>query len=289
MSELQMWVLAARPKTLFAVVCPILVGTTMALSSGHFHPIIFLFTLLTGLGIQISTNFCNDYFDFIKGADTKERKGPLRITQSGLVSLSTMKKACAASLILTALFGLVLLWHGGVVIAILLTLSLLLAVGYTAGPYPLAYKGLGDIFVFVFFGPIACLSCYYLQTKELSLPCNIAGIALGSLSTAILAVNNIRDMEEDQKSGKRTLAVRFGIVFGKTEYITLLLIPSVVSCILSSSKPFALLSLVYLLPASKIARMVVSTADASELNRCLGKTGAILFLYTILLCLGWML
>lgn len=289
MSELQMWMLAARPKTLFAVISPILVGTTMAISSGHFHPIIFLFTLLTGLGIQISTNFCNDYYDFIKGADTKERKGPLRVTQSGLVSISTMKKACAVSLMTTALFGLVLLWYGGIVIALLLAISLLLAVGYTAGPYPLAYKGLGDIFVFVFFGPIACLSCYYLQTKDLSFTCNVAGIALGSLSTAILAVNNIRDIEEDQKAGKRTLAVRFGIVFGKTEYITLLIIPALVTFILSVTKPFALLSLVYLLPSIKIARLVLFTNDPSELNRCLAKTGMILFLYTALLCLGWII
>jgi len=289
MSNLQIWVLAARPKTLFAVISPILVGTTIALSSAAFRPVIFLFTLLTGLGIQISTNFCNDYFDFIKGADTAERKGPLRITQSGLVSLSTMKKACAISLSLTALFGLVLLWEGGLVIALLLALSLLLAVGYTAGPIPLAYKGLGDLFVFIFFGPIACLSCYYLQTGSISFACNTVGIALGSLSTAILAVNNIRDIEEDKKAGKQTLAVRFGIQFGKVEYITLLGIPALITLIISREKPLCLLSLGYLIPSWNVAKKVLFSKDAQQLNHCLAKTGFLLLVYTLLFCLGWIL
>lgn len=287
MHTLRIWLLAARPKTLFAVISPILVGTTMALSLGKFNGVIFLFTLLTGLGIQISTNFCNDYYDFIKGADTKERKGPLRVTQSGLVSAGTMRKACAIALGLTALFGLVLLWHGGLVIALLLALSLLLAAGYTAGPYPLAYKGLGDLFVFLFFGPVACLSCYYLQTKDLSFECNIVGIALGSLSTAILAVNNIRDIEEDKKAGKRTLAVRFGIVFGKVEYIILLCIPAIITLTLSVKHPLTLLSLIYLLPTGLVAKEVLKTKNAALLNRCLAQTGMILFIYTFFFCVGW--
>ena len=289
MSLLQIWMLAARPKTLFAVISPILVGTTIALSSFTFRPMIFLFTLLTGLGIQISTNFCNDYFDFIKGADTAERKGPLRVTQSGLVSLATMKKACVISLSLTALCGLFLLWEGGMVIAILLALSLLLAVGYTAGPIPLAYKGLGDLFVFVFFGPIACLSCYYLQTCSISFACNIVGIALGSLSTAILAVNNIRDIEEDKKAGKQTLAVRFGIQFGKIEYVTLLGIPALITLIISRERPTCLLSLGYLIPAWNVTQKVLFTKEARQLNESLAKTGLLLFVYTLLFCLGWIL
>ena len=279
--------LAARPKTLVAVLCPILIGTTMAASQGPLNPIIFIFTLLTGLGIQISTNFCNDYMDFVKGADTKERKGPIRVTQSGLVSIENMKKACGITLLFTTLTGLILLWYGGIVIGILLALSLLLAVGYTAGPIPLAYKGLGDLFVFLFFGPIACLSSYYLKTGLSSLACNISGIAVGAFSTAILAVNNIRDIEEDQKSGKQTLAVRFGIVFGKTEYILLLAIPAIITIVLGAEKPLLLISLGYLIPASQTAKTLLFTTEGSALNRCLGNTGFILFLYTVCFCIGW--
>ena len=289
MHAVKIWLLAARPKTLFAVVCPVLVGTTIAFSLGHFNPWIFAFTLLTGLAIQISTNFCNDYFDFIKGADTKNRKGPLRVTQSGLVPVHTMKKACVVSLLATALFGIVLIWHGGWIIALLVALSILLAVGYTAGPVPLAYKGLGDLFVFVAFGPVACLGCYYLQTANINLECNIVGLALGSLSTAILAVNNIRDIEEDQKSGKRTLVVRFGIVFGKMEYVILLLIPSIISLVLSVQRPLLLLSLLYLVPAIIIMTNVIYNNNPYKLNGYLAKTGILLFIYTTLFCVGWLL
>lgn len=286
MTTLRIWILAARPKTLFAVISPILIANTLAFCSQRFSLRIFIFTLLTGLGIQISTNFCNDYFDFIKGADTKDRKGPIRVTSSGLVSLKTMKKACSISLALTAFFGLFLLWHGGIVIGFLLAISLLLAVGYTAGPVPLAYKGLGDLFVFIFFGPIACLSSFYLQTKNLSLECNIIGIALGSLSTAILAVNNIRDIEEDEKARKMTLAVRFGIIFGKIEYLTLLLIPAVISMILSIERPLMLISVGYLAPAFFVTKKVLFTKSALELNSCLAKTGKLLIIYTLLLCIA---
>ncbi len=287
MIPFKIWMLAARPKTLVAVLCPILIGTTIAASHGPLNPIIFIFTLLTGLGIQISTNFCNDYMDFLKGADTKERKGPIRVTQSGLVSIEAMKKACGITLLFTTLTGLILLWYGGIVIGLLLALSLLLAVGYTAGPIPLAYKGLGDLFVFLFFGPIACLASYYLQTGSSSLACNISGIAVGAFSTAILAVNNIRDIEEDQKSGKQTLAVRFGIVFGKTEYILLLAIPAIITIVLGAEKPLLLISLGYLIPASQTAKTLLFTTDGSLLNRCLGDTGFILLLYTVCFCIGW--
>jgi 1,4-dihydroxy-2-naphthoate octaprenyltransferase len=270
------------------VICPVLVGTTIAFSLGHFNPWIFVFTLLTGVAIQISTNFCNDYFDYIKGADTKQRKGPLRVTQSGLIPESTMKRACAVSLITTALLGIVLVWHGGWLIALLVAISLVLAVGYTAGPVPLAYKGLGDLFVFIAFGPVACLGCYYLQTSDISFECNVAGLALGALSTAILAVNNIRDIEEDEKSGKRTLVVRFGIIFGKMEYAIMLFIPSIISLALSAQRPLLTLSLLYLIPAGIVIKNVIYNTNPSKLNSYLGKTGALLFVYTALFCIGWL-
>jgi 1,4-dihydroxy-2-naphthoate octaprenyltransferase len=289
MQQIKLWLLAARPKTLFAVISPVLVGSVIAFKEGQFNPYIFFLTLVTGLGIQISTNLWNDYFDFLKGADTKERKGPMRITQSGLVSLATMKQACIISLVITAILGVPLLITGGIFIGLLLAISLLLTIGYTAGPVPLAYRGLGDLFVFVFFGPIACLSTYYLQAHTFNFSCNIIGLALGALSTAILAVNNIRDIDEDKRSGKKTLTVRFGIVFGKVEYVLLLVIPSVVVLSLSPSRPFILLSLIYLIPAWNVTKKVLFSNDATELNKSLARTGATLFLFTALFCISWLI
>ena len=147
MNRVAIWVAACRPKTLIASMSPVLIGTTLALSQGYFNLRMFLFTLATGIGIQVATNFANDYFDFIKGADTEKRKGPTRVVQAGLVSLRQMKIGLLITLLLTFLSGYYLIWHGGLFISILLSVSLLLAVIYTGGPFPLAYLGLGELFV----------------------------------------------------------------------------------------------------------------------------------------------
>ncbi len=289
MNSLQIWVTAARPKTLCASVSPVILGSILAFSQGAFQPLLFLFTLITALGIQVSTNLANDYFDFLKGADTADRKGPLRVTQAGLVSLYTMKKAILTSLSLTAFTGLYLSLYGGIVIAGLLILSLLLAVLYTAGPYSLAYLGLGDLFVFCFFGPVAVLGAYYLQTAQFSLDAIFIGLGIGAISTAIICVNNLRDMEEDALVGKKTLAVRFGKTFAKMEYLTCLCLAGFIPYFFLFTHPFTIFSLLFLIPAVPCLRTVFYYEDPKELNIILVKTGQLLVIYTALLSLGWIL
>lgn len=153
MVALRIWLTASRPKTWSAGICPVLMSAAIALSDGSFQPLLFLFILLTALGIQMTTNFANDYFDFIKGADTAERKGPLRVMHAGLVSKATMQGAIVFIILLTLLFSIPLLYHGGILMGCLVLLSLVLALLYTAGPYPIAYLGLSEIFVLLFLDP----------------------------------------------------------------------------------------------------------------------------------------
>ena len=244
-------------------------------------------TLFTALGIQICANFANDYFDFIKGSDTKERKGPLRVTQAGLVSLPTMKKALYISFGITALLGCCLVWHGGLVIAFLVALSLLSAALYTAGPFPLAYLGLGDLFVFLFFGPIAVAGSYFLQRGQFSWVPVLLGIGAGALSVTPLVVNNIRDRAEDLLANKKTLVVRFGKLFGQIEYIICLAVGSLVPFLFLREHPFCLFSLFFLIPAFPMVRALFTYSDPKDLNKILAKTGQVLLLYYFLFCIGW--
>lgn len=280
------WFYAIRPKTLPAALCPVFIGTTLALTAGCFHLMTFCLTLITALGIQISCNLLNDYQDFLKGADTAEREGPIRVTAAGLVSISTMKKASLCTLIFTALAGSYLVFQGGWVIALLLAISLLLAFCYTAGPLPLAYLGLGDLFVLIFFGPIAVIGTYFLQTGHFSLNALMAGWGPGAFSTAILIANNLRDEKEDSKHLKKTLVVRFGSRFGKWEYVAALCIALLLPLYFFSSHPFSLLASLTFLP-SLLAIHTLFTAE--KLASLLPKTARLLLLYSLLFCIGWML
>lgn len=287
MNTLQIWVAASRPKTLPLSIGPALTGTLLAFSQGFFHPILFILTLATALGLQICANFANDYFDFIKGGDTSERKGPLRVTQAGLVSLSQMKKALMIALTITGCLGCFLVWYGGLFLAVLVAISLLCAVLYTGGPFPLAYLGLGDLFVFLFFGPIATLGAYFLQTTSLSWDPIFLGVGSGMLAVAPLVVNNIRDEEEDRKTQKKTLVVRFGKRFGLIEYLACLITGALVPFIFCQQHPLCLLSLLFVIPASFLVRTILTYSDSKELNAVLAKTGQTVLLFHILFCLGW--
>lgn len=268
------WVQAARPKTLSASLCPVMIGFMLAMRDGFFHfPTIF-FTFLAALGIQIGTNLANDYFDFVKGADTSNRKGPVRVTQAGLVSPTAMKQAIFICFFLTALFCCFLVYRGGIYIALLSMLSLTLGLAYTAGPYPLAYLGLGDLFVFLFFGPIATAGTYYLQAQHFSFPALFAGIGPGLLSVAILTVNNLRDIQEDLLARKRTLCVRFGKRFGQYEYLSAILLAALTLT--------PLLSFVFLIPATPLIRAVFKAPEPQAFNPLLQKTSLLLFLFTAL-------
>jgi 1,4-dihydroxy-2-naphthoate octaprenyltransferase len=289
MNYIQVWAYACRPKTLVIGISPVLIGTTLAISQGIFNPLIFLFTLLTTVAIQIGTNLANDYFDFVKGADTKERKGFLRVIQAGLVAPARMKKVMIATFSIACLSGLYLIWEGGLGIAILLALSMILGILYTAGPFPLAYLGLGELFAFLFFGPIAVLGTYYLQIETLSKEACIIGISPGAFSMAFLTVNNVRDIDEDRVASKKTMAVRFGKTFGKCQYLFSVLLTLVPILYFYVDHPFSVLTLLILLPAIPLMKAMVNHRDPRLLNQLFAKTGQLQWLFTLLFCIGWML
>ena len=217
--KISIWLEGIRLKTLGASISPVLIGTVFSLKTHPFDTVTTLLILLFALGVQIATNLANDYFDYIKGADTKDRKGPRRLTQSGLVAPHIMQWVALSVTLCSALIALYLTIQGGWIVALIAVISLLAAYLYTAGPFPLAYIGLGDVFVLIFFGPLAVAGTVYLQTKIFSPLSIIVGLAPGFLSTALLVINHLRDRQEDLKAKKNTLIVRFGFNFGKWEYL----------------------------------------------------------------------
>lgn len=289
MNRLQVWTLASRPKTLVAGISPSLIGVALAMDQGYFNGILFLMTLLTGICIQIGTNLTNDYCDFIKGADSSERKGFLRVTQAGLVEPKTMKRAIIATFMAALITGGYLVYQGGFPIACILALYILLSVLYTAGPRPLGYLGLGDILVLLFYGPGAVLITYYLQTQSFSWEPLVAGLSPGALAMAVLVINNIRDIEEDRKASKKTLPVRLGRVAGKIEFLCAILLSFVPLIFFYKTHPFCLVAALTLLPALPIMRAVVMNQDSRLLNALFEKTTKLLWLFTLLFSIGWML
>jgi len=280
------WWKAIRPQTLSASISPVLMGSVMAFTTGLFDGMIFIITLITALGIQISCNLINDYQDFLKGADTPTRQGPLRVTAAGLITLPRMRKISFFSLACTALSGCYLIWHGGMIIALLLAISLLLAIIYTGGPFPLAYLGLGEFFVLLFFGPITISATYFLQTGIFSTDALLVGLGPGALSTAILIANNLRDEKEDRIALKKTLIVRFGTLFGKYEYLICLLVGITTPFYFMFTRPFTLIAVLTLLPASIALHTLFTHNHFSPL---LPKTARLLSLHTLLFSIGWML
>ncbi|MDP9363712.1 MAG: 1,4-dihydroxy-2-naphthoate polyprenyltransferase [Chloroflexota bacterium] len=215
------WLLAARPKTLPASVAPVVVGTAVAIREDGFVPSAALAALAVALLLQIASNLANDVFDFKRGADTADRLGPLRVTQAGLIAPERVLWGTGLVLGAAALAGLYLVWRGGWPILVLGFLALVSAVAYTGGPAPLGYLGLGDPFVFVFFGLVAVAGTAYVQTLSLSALALMAAVPVGCLATAILVVNNLRDVETDRVVGKRTVAVRLGADGARIEYALL--------------------------------------------------------------------
>ncbi len=209
-SPYRAWWLAIRPKTLTATIAPVAVGSALAFFTGAFEPLPALAALAGGLLIQIGTNLANDVLDFRRGADTAARLGPTRVVQAGLLTPRAVAWGAAAAFGGAALVGLYLVAVGGWPILVLGLASILSGVLYTAGPYPLAYVGLGDLFVMAFFGIGAVAGTYYVQALELSPAAILLGVAVGAMSVGILTVNNLRDIDTDRAAGKRTLAVRMG-------------------------------------------------------------------------------
>ncbi len=215
------WLLAARPKTLPAAVAPVVVGTAIAAADGGFFLPAAVAAFAVALLLQIGANLANDVFDFRRGADV-DRLGPVRVSQSGLIPPQQVLQATSLVLGAAMLVGAYLVWRGGWPILLLGLLAILSALAYTGGPAPLGYHGLGDLFVFLFFGAVAVAGTAYVQTQELSRLAVAASIPVGCLATAILVVNNLRDVETDRVAGKRTLAVRLGAPATRAEYALLL-------------------------------------------------------------------
>ena len=292
-SKLRIWIDAARPKTLWAAVAPVIIGSAMAFSDGKFHLLSVFVALMGAILIQIGTNYANDYFDFKKGADSKDRLGPVRATEAGLIKPIVMRNAFIIVFLLAFLVGLYLIYRAGWPIFIIGILSIIFGILYTGGPYPLGYNGLGDIFVLIFFGPVAVGGTYYVQTLDITWPVILAGLSPGLISTALLTVNNLRDIHTDRKAGKRTLAVRFGIAFTRMEYlITILIALCIVPLVLlylEPHHPYALAGIFVFLFALPSIKAVFLNEINAELNEVLGRTGKILLLYSIIFSLGWIL
>lgn len=284
----KIWLLATRPKTWIASISPVLIGSAMSMKEGFFHPWLFLVTLLTALGIQIETNLANDYFDFVRGADTAERQGPTRVMQAGLVTKSSMKKAIFITCTLTLLGGCYLAFFGGAFILALVILSIILGLAYTTGPYPLSYLGLSEGFILFFFGSLAVAGTYFLQTGHWTYETWMLGLCPGMLSSAILVVNNLRDYNQDLIAKKKTLVVRFGKWFGRSEYIAFVLGAFLLPLCTVKSHPFLLLYILAFPPFIPLIVTICRSEDPAVIAPVLPQTGRLFFFYTLLLSIGWM-
>ena len=282
------WLKAIRCQTLVAAIIPVFMGAVFAYQYEKFHFLSVGSAFLAAIFIQIGTNFANDYFDYINGADTDNRLGPLRVTSAGLVSPTSMRNAMIIAFIIALLCSSYIIWRGGMVIIIIAIVSILFGVLYTGGPYPLGYYGFGDIFVFLFFGPVAVAGTYYVQTLEWSVATMFLGIAPGLFSMAILAVNNLRDVDEDSQTGKRTLAVRWGPTFVRIEYVFCLFlgstIPFLVDVFFHRSSPNHWVFLT-LIPCFKLINLIL-VKKGGALNLILSYTARVYILFFVLWILG---
>ena len=301
-SRRRAWVMAARPQTLPAGAAPVVVGVGLAVADGVLAPGPALAALVGALLIQVGTNFANDYYDAMKGADTDDREGFTRVTAGGLIEPRQVKRATIVTFGLAVLVGSYLVYVGGLPIVVVGLSSIAAGLLYTGGPYPYGYYGLGDLFVFVYFGLVAVTGTYYVQAVTatggpfpLGVPPGtvpvdsvLAGVAVGALATAIIVVNNIRDRESDRQTGKHTLAVLLGYRLSRVEYLGLLALAYAVPPVfwLRTDSPAVLAPLLTLPLAALVARTVLTRTDGAALNPALERTGQLLALYALLFALG---
>ena len=287
-SPWQAWILAIRPRTLPAAVAPVLVGTAAAIADRQFVFIAAVAAGMVALLLQIGVNLANDYFDYKHGFDTADRLGPLRVTQSGLLQPASVKKAMIIVLCVAGATGLLLaVIAGWPVLAIGLT-CILAALAYSGGPFPLASHGLGDLFVFIFFGLVAVCGTYFVQTGNLTVQVVQYSIPIGLLITAILVINNLRDIPTDLKTGKNTLAVKIGQQATRMEYLVLIMGAYVLPALWFLSRKFPIWILLPLLSLPMAAVLVnkVRDADGAALNPVLGGTASLSLAYSLLLAVG---
>jgi len=287
-NKIQSWILASRPKTLPAAVVPVLVGSSLAYNQGKFYPLYSFVALICSLLIQIGTNFTNDLYDHLKGADTEKRKGPIRVLAAGLISVREMKIAITLVFSLTFLLGLYLVYVTDWNIFIIGVFSIIAGLAYTAGPYPLAYHGLGDLFVFLFFGIVGTMGTYYLHHQEFTVLSFLVSLPVGALITNILIVNNYRDIDEDKQAGKNTLAVKLGKEFSRYEFIFFLLTAFFVPFVLYFKFNFnETIFLPYLsLPVAIILVKMIFNFQGQQLNKTLEVSAKYSALYGLLFSVG---
>ena len=289
----RIWIQAARPKTLPAAAAPVLIGVALAVADGGFHAVSAGLALLSALLIQVGVNFHNDYTDFLRGTDTDDRVGPLRVTQAELVDPQTMRWATFVVFAAAVAAGAYLIVRGGWPVVFIGVASIASALWYTAGRYSLAYIGLADLFVFVFFGPVAVAGTYYVQTLTITVPAVLAGAGPGALSVCILLINNIRDLVGDRQADKRTLVVRFGRAFGVRLYAFCMAVAAIVPLGLSLhvGDHWGVLVASPIVAGAWPALQTLhsGTTDPERINPLLPTTGRTLALYSICFALGWML
>lgn len=289
---LKAWLSAFRPKTLTAAIVPILVGTTLTAALGYpIHWSISIFALLASLFIQIGTNLINDAMDFKRGADTQERVGPVRITQSGNANFKQVIRWGILFFLLALLCGIPLVLKGGTPILLIGVISLICGYAYTGGPFPLAYHGLGDLFVILFFGVIAVAGMLYLQIGEWLPEGFVAGLQVGALATVLIAINNFRDAEGDKKVNKKTLSVRFGDTFSKVEIAGLIILSYLLNYYWWNEgfKVSAFLSFLSLPLGFIIIKNILNHKPSPLFNQFLAQSALLHLLFGSLLSLGFVL
>jgi 1,4-dihydroxy-2-naphthoate octaprenyltransferase len=290
-STLRRWWLAIRPKTLPAAGAGVITGTVLAWSDGGFYLGPALAALGVALLLQVASNLANDVYDAERGADTADRLGPVRVTQSGLLSRGQVKRGMMIVLALALAIGIYLTFVRGPLVPVIGVAAIVVALAYTGGPYPLGYHGLGEVFVFLFFGLTAVVGTYWVQTGATSLLAWLMAVAIGALVTAIIVVNNLRDIEQDRAAGKRTIAVRVGVRATRWEYAVLMGVPYALLTILvlTSDLPLAALLAWLSLPLALRAARRVFVQTGRALNSALAETGQTAIAYSALFALGLLL
>ncbi len=284
----RLWLVAARPRTLPAAIAPVLVGTALAVSEDVFRPLAFAAALVGSIFIQIGTNLSNDLSDARRGADTEDRLGPVRVTAGGLMPPRRVLIGTYVAFGVAVVCGLYLTTVAGWEILVIGTVSIVAGVLYTGGPRPYGYEGLGELFVFLFFGIVAVTGSYFVQTEELRWEAFVLSVPVGLLASAILVVNNVRDVDTDRRAGKRTLAVKLGRERAARLFAVMVVIALAVPVGLAIARgwPWVLLALASIPLAPPLVRTVATRRDGPALNDALAQTGRLLAVFSFLLTLG---
>ena len=292
LSSLQIWLIASRPRTLPAAVAPVLVGTALAWTVGPLDWVAFVAASLGALFIQVGTNLSNDYSDARRGADTEDRLGPVRVTAGGLVPPKQVLFATYASFGMAVLCGIYLIIIAGPVLLLIGAASILAGVLYTGGPRPYGYEGFGEVFVFTFFGIVAVTGSYFVQRQALEWEAFVLAIPVGLLASAILVVNNVRDLETDRRAGKKTLAVRLGRANTRRLFAVMVALAyptALMPTLLGSLNAWPVLVVLTIPIAVALVKTVASHTDGPTLNSALARSGLLELAFCLLLTIGLLL